>query len=1001
MIKFIRYYFLDLKKLIQSAAVFFLASIFMPSLSVAATQNLSFNCSANLFFGASSPGDTLVVTLTSNCILNSASDPPVNMSVSSIVDSGGNSKSITPGQTYVTGDVFRITVGSSLGFNSKMTFKSTGGAPLGVYSMTPAVPTISSITPASGSANGGTLVTLNCGALQCWNYATLSSVIQAVSVNGVNLPSTAWLATSAPNVRFVTPPGVEGPVDVVITNMNGSSSPRTFTYLTPPPTVTSISPNIGPSAGGQTVTITGTNFTNASSVTINGVSVSSFTVTSNTTINAVTPAGALGTNRSVVVTTPRGSNSANTLYSYVSAPTVSSVTPNSGITLGGTNITITGTRFYSPASVTIGGVSATNIVVVSDTSITATTPAGILGTASVLVSTASGSNAANTLFTFTSPSTDANLSGLTLSSGALTPTFASSTIAYTQSVANAVSSITVTPTVNQANATVTVNGTAVASGSASGSINLNVGANTITTVVTAQDGTTTQTYTTTVTRAAALIAQASFLVTSSPNALNATTTTSELSTTGGSGTGSVTYAMTTGTCALSGATVTAGTVNETCTVTATKAADSTYLAATASVNITVNRRASLAAAATDPSVSRVQEAQWMQSKLFVQTQVQNVTTHLDAFKLNFNLQPSYSGVSVITPSLGPMAPVFYKVKDVWLANRGEVGDASYGQVGMKKAVHTNAGDRFYADGRRTEEMDESDERVPSTYTDGRKQNTHSFWSVGTVDTGLFKTGDNQEVTHKFRVSGLTLGLDYKVGSRAIVGAALGLGQDSNPSQERGSKVKSNQHSITAYGVFGLGRNWLVDGLLGHSRHSFTGNRTTSDGAAQLGMNRRTGDGAFASGSISTIFSLGPLSVAPFVRQDITHIRLNQYNETGDADYALGFGRTKQTATATSAGVHFFNDIHLARGKLTTSLKLSANRMKTGALSQDVYYADVGAAGGIYTLQQKSSQQNASSLSLGVTYSNKAGDAIDIGWMGAVGANQYKHNRVRLGLSFGL
>jgi hypothetical protein len=106
-------------------------------------------------------------------------------------------------------------------------------------------------------------------------------------------------------------------------------------------------------------------------------------------------------------------------------------------------------------------------------------------------------------------STDANLSGLTYSSGALSPAFASSTIAYTQSVANNVSSITVTPTVNQANATVTVNGAAVATGVASGSINLNVGANTVTTVVTAQDGSTTKTYTTMVTRAAEILGTSS------------------------------------------------------------------------------------------------------------------------------------------------------------------------------------------------------------------------------------------------------------------------------------------------------------------------------------------------------------------------------------------------------------------------------------------------------------------------------------------------------------
>ncbi len=99
------------------------------------------------------------------------------------------------------------------------------------------------------------------------------------------------------------------------------------------------------------------------------------------------------------------------------------------------------------------------------------------------------------------PSTDATLSNLTISSGTLTPAFASGTTSYTDSVANSVNSVTVTPTVNQANATVKVNGTTVSSGSASGSISLSVGSNTITTVVTAQNGTTTDTYTITVTRA--------------------------------------------------------------------------------------------------------------------------------------------------------------------------------------------------------------------------------------------------------------------------------------------------------------------------------------------------------------------------------------------------------------------------------------------------------------------------------------------------------------------
>ncbi len=99
-------------------------------------------------------------------------------------------------------------------------------------------------------------------------------------------------------------------------------------------------------------------------------------------------------------------------------------------------------------------------------------------------------------------SPDADLTNLALSAGTLTPSFATATTSYTATVANGVTSVTVTPTASDANATITVNGTTVASGAASGAIALSVGANTITTVVTAEDGTTTKTYTVTVTREA-------------------------------------------------------------------------------------------------------------------------------------------------------------------------------------------------------------------------------------------------------------------------------------------------------------------------------------------------------------------------------------------------------------------------------------------------------------------------------------------------------------------
>jgi hypothetical protein len=102
------------------------------------------------------------------------------------------------------------------------------------------------------------------------------------------------------------------------------------------------------------------------------------------------------------------------------------------------------------------------------------------------------------------PSTDATLSNIIINSGTLSPTFASGTTSYTDSVANIVSSVTVTPTVHETHATITVNGTPATSGSPSSVISLNVGSSIISVVVTAQDGATTDTYTITVTRATPL-----------------------------------------------------------------------------------------------------------------------------------------------------------------------------------------------------------------------------------------------------------------------------------------------------------------------------------------------------------------------------------------------------------------------------------------------------------------------------------------------------------------
>ncbi|MDP4152432.1 MAG: cadherin-like beta sandwich domain-containing protein, partial [Bacillota bacterium] len=112
-------------------------------------------------------------------------------------------------------------------------------------------------------------------------------------------------------------------------------------------------------------------------------------------------------------------------------------------------------------------------------------------------------------------SSNANLSGLTLSAGMLSPAFLSDTTSYTASVSNSETSLNVTPVAADSKyKSITVNNTAVLSGNQSGAILLSVGDNTVTIVVTAENNST-KTYTVKVTRAASSNNELSALVLSS------------------------------------------------------------------------------------------------------------------------------------------------------------------------------------------------------------------------------------------------------------------------------------------------------------------------------------------------------------------------------------------------------------------------------------------------------------------------------------------------------
>jgi hypothetical protein len=153
---------------------------------------------------------------------------------------------------------------------------------------------------------------------------------------------------------------------------------------TQPPAISSFSPSSGDV--GTSVTISGSGFTGATSVTFNGTG-ASFSVTSDTSITATVPAGA--TSGPIGVTTPVGtatSSSSFTVTVATQSPSISSFSPTRGPV--GTSVTINGTNLGGATVVAFDGTSA-SFTEVSSTQLVATVPAGAT-TGPISVTTGAG-----------------------------------------------------------------------------------------------------------------------------------------------------------------------------------------------------------------------------------------------------------------------------------------------------------------------------------------------------------------------------------------------------------------------------------------------------------------------------------------------------------------------------------------------------------------------------------------------------------------------------------
>jgi sugar lactone lactonase YvrE len=158
------------------------------------------------------------------------------------------------------------------------------------------------------------------------------------------------------------------------------------------PAVSAVSPDVGPTAGGGTVTITGTGFAQNSYVAFGSTAATSVQVQSPGSLTATVPPGSSTVDVTVATVGGTSPTSSADHYTYDAMPTVTRVSPAGGPTVGGTTVTITGTHFLAGATVDFGSNPATSVSVKSATQLTATAPSAGPGTVDVTVTTPGGTS---------------------------------------------------------------------------------------------------------------------------------------------------------------------------------------------------------------------------------------------------------------------------------------------------------------------------------------------------------------------------------------------------------------------------------------------------------------------------------------------------------------------------------------------------------------------------------------------------------------------------------
>ncbi|MBX9452656.1 MAG: cadherin-like beta sandwich domain-containing protein [Mesorhizobium sp.] len=569
-------------------------------------------------------------------------------------------------------------------------------------------------------------------------------------------------------------------------------------------------------------------------------------------------------------------------------------------------------------------------------------------------------------------SSNAKLASLTPSVGALDPGFNPDSFDYAVAVANAVDSIALTPTADDANAMVTVNGQSVTSGGVSQAIALPVGSTAISVVVTAGDGTTTRTYTVT-----AMRAQPVPTVVSREIEINAGETASVDLTQGATG-GPFTDAAIVD---LSDADAGSARIErDGQTYRLVFASSSTY-AGGADVRFTLSNATGMSAPGTiaftivgrpnpaqDPEVIGLLNAQTDAARRFAQAQTQNFNDRLEQLHDEGDRRRSSMNLS-----LG------YNAKE-------KRGDREIQQ--LVERAHDVPGLLGYAstsDGRASGDAfgSNAEPEMPNG-SGGMDLGAFAVWTGGYINFG---ESDDGALDLDHTMVGVSAGVDYRFSPKFVAGFGVGFGRDRTDVGDNGTQSTGHAYSAAIYGSYKPFDNFFLDGLVGGSWLDFDSRRYVS-ATGDFANGSRSGHQLFGSLTAAYEFRDDTWLLSPYGRVELSRTWLDGFAEEGGGDFGLRYGDQSIDTVSGVIGLRAQYAFKMPWGTLKPGARIEYTHDFAGSSRINLGYIDLDHLP--YWLEIEPSKRNYVTLGLSLDADLPQDWTLGFDYRTAFGSDQQDH-----------